>query len=265
MYITYKNGSEYLLDYDEAAHSYKVEGIKVPSVTRVVDGCFPKYLVDWALSIGEEEYHRVIDEALEIGNDTHKWIEYYINNQHAWDATDGLRLSNDLRSKETLDSVKAFIKWEREFKPQWIDAERKIYCDKYKYAGTVDAVAKINGRVCVIDFKTSKKIYKPYHLQVAAYAQAIKRIDGLGRWPLGIILRLDKETGEYEQKVFEPKDHFNTFKKCLELKQWSSLRIKNEKDKLEKKNKVVVTETMMDDERVRDAKANLYGGRWGLY
>ena len=109
-----------------------------------------------------------------------------------------------------------------------------MYCDKYKYAGTVDAVAKINGRVCVIDFKTSKKIYKPYHLQVTAYAQAIKRIDGLGRWPLGIILRLDKETGEYEQKVFEPKDHFNTFKKCLELRQWSSLRIKNDKGKLEK-------------------------------
>jgi len=229
MFITYKNGKEYNLDYDDEAHSYKVDGVKIPSVTRVVDACFPKHLVDWALSIGEEEYHRVIDEALEIGNDTHKWIEYYINNQHAWDVTDGLRLSNDLRSKETLDSVKAFIKWEREFKPQWIDAERKIYCDKYKYAGTVDAVAKINGRVCVIDFKTSKKIYKPYHLQVTAYAQAIKRIDGLRQWPLGIILRLDKETGEYQQKVFEPKDHFKTFVKCMELRQWSSVRIKEKK------------------------------------
>jgi len=255
MYITYKNGSEYLLDYDDAAHSYKVEGIKVPSVTRVVDGCFPKHLVDWALSIGEEEYHRVIDEALEIGNETHKCLESLVNGGPYLTGT----------SEGSCNSINAFDDWTLDFNPEWLDSERKIYCDKYKYAGTVDAVAKINGRVCVIDFKTSKKIYKPYHLQVTAYAQAIKRIDGLGRWPLGIILRLDKETGEYEQKVFEPKDHFNTFKKCLELKQWSSLRIKNEKDKLEKKNKVVVTETMMDDERVRDAKANLYGGRWGLY
>ena len=127
-----------------------------------------------------------------------------------------------------LKPVKAFLGWEEECKPEWIYAERKVYCDKYKYAGTVDAVAKINGRVCVIDFKTSKKIYKPYHLQVTAYAQAIKRMDGLRRWPLGIILRLDKETGKFEHKVFEPKHNFNTFKKCLELKQWSSLRIKNE-------------------------------------
>jgi len=234
VYITYKNGSEYLLDYDDAAHSYKVEGIKVPSVTRVVDGCFPKHLVDWALGIGEEEYHRIIDEALEIGNYTHKWIEDYIQTNSKYFPKSGLHYLGKLLHPQQYPSIDAFKKWRKEFNPEWIDSERKIYCDKYKYAGTVDAVAKINGRVCVIDFKTSKKIYKPYHLQVTAYAQAIKRIDGLGRWPLGMILRLDKETGEYEQKVFEPKDHFNVFKKCLELRQWSSLRIKNDKDKLEK-------------------------------
>ena len=218
MILSYKNGKEYDLEYDDKAHSYKVEGIKVPSVTRVVDGCFPKDLTHWALSIGQEEYDKVISEALEVGNDTHQWIEHYIKYGHACTEPE------DYISK----SVNAFLDWTTEYNPEWVDAERKIYCDKYKYAGTVDAVAKINGRVCVIDFKTSKKVYKPYHLQVTAYAQAIKRMDGLRRWPLGMILRLDKETGEFEQKVFEPKHNFNTFKKCLELKQWSSLRIKNE-------------------------------------
>ena len=212
MIISYKNGREYDLDYDDKAHSYKVDGIKVPSVTRVVDGCFPKNLTDWALSIGEEEYHKIIDEALEIGNYTHEWIENYINEQ-PFNAT-------------TNPSIDAFLRWETNCGVEFIDSERKIYCDRFKYAGTVDAVAKINGRVCVIDFKTSKKIYKPYHLQVAAYAQAIKRMAGLRQWPLGIILRLDKETGQYQQKVFEPKDHFKTFVKCMELRQWSSLRIK---------------------------------------
>lgn len=218
MILSYKNGKEYDLEYDDKAHSYKVEGVKVPSVTRVVDGCFPKDLTHWALSIGQEEYDKVISEALEIGNDTHQWIEDYINYGHACTEPE------DYISK----SVNAFLGWTTEYNPEWVDAERKVYCDKYKYAGTVDAVAKINGRIVVIDFKTSKKIYKPYHLQVTAYAQAIKRMDGLRRWPLGIILRLDKETGKFEQKVFEPKNNFNTFKKCLELKQWSSLRIKNE-------------------------------------
>jgi len=218
MIISYKNGKEYDLEYDDKAHSYKVEGVKVPSVTRVVDGCFPKDLTHWALSIGQEEYDKVINDALEIGNDTHQWIEHYIKYGHACTEPE------DYISK----SVNAFLDWTTEYNPEWVDAERKVYCDKYKYAGTVDAVAKINDRVCVIDFKTSKKVYKPYHLQVTAYAQAIKRMDGLRRWPLGIILRLDKETGKFEHKVFEPKHNFDTFKKCLELKQWSSLRIKNE-------------------------------------
>jgi len=218
MILSYKNGKEYDLEYDDKAHSYKVEGVKVPSVTRVVDGCFPKDLTHWALSIGQEEYDKVINDALEIGNDTHQWIEHYIKYGHACTEPE------DYISK----SVNAFLDWTTEYNPEWVDAERKVYCDKYKYAGTVDAVAKINDRVCVIDFKTSKKVYKPYHLQVTAYAQAIKRMDGLRRWPLGIILRLDKETGKFEHKVFEPKHNFDTFKKCLELKQWSSLRIKNE-------------------------------------
>lgn len=218
MFITYKNGKEYSLDYDDKAHSYKVDDVKVPSVTRIIDACFPKNLTDWALNVGGEEYHRVIDEALEIGNDTHQWIEDYINYGHA--CTD---LNED---HHIFKPVKAFLEWVEKYEPKWIDAERKIYCDKHKYAGTVDAVAKINGRVCVIDFKTSKKIYKPYHLQISAYAQAIRRIDGLRQWPLGIILRLDKETGLFQQKVFEPKDHFKTFIKCMELRQWSSIRIK---------------------------------------
>ena len=221
MFITYKNGKEYSLDYDDKAHSYKVDDVKVPSVTKIIDACFPKNLTDWALNVGEEEYRRVIDEALEVGNDTHQWIEDYINFGHACEDTDGLWRCNHI-----LKPVKAFLGWTEEYKPEWIDAERKIYCDKHKYAGTVDAVAKINGRVCVIDFKTSKKIYKPYHLQISAYAQAIRRIDGLRQWPLGIILRLDKETGLFQQKVFEPKDHFKTFIKCMELRQWSSIRIK---------------------------------------
>ena len=227
MYISYKNGKEYLLEYDDIAHTYKVNDVKIPSVTRIIDACFEKNLTNWAISIGDVEYHRIIAEALEIGNYTHEWIEEYIYTGRCIFNEEGPGNNN---------SIEAFLEWEEKYEPEWLSSERKVYCDKYKYAGTVDAVAKINGRVCVIDFKTSKKIYKPYHLQVTAYAQAIKRIDGLRQWPLGIILRLDKETGKYEQKVFEPKDHFNVFKKCLELRQWSSLRIKNDKDKLEKTN-----------------------------
>tara|TARA_R100001015_G_C4634250_1_gene200430 strand:- start:3160 stop:3855 length:696 start_codon:yes stop_codon:yes gene_type:complete len=225
--ITYKNGKDYVLDYDDEAHSYKVDGFKVPSVTKIVDGCFPKNLTEWALSVGQDQYNFITEQALDIGNETHEWIEQVINRDaetEVWETK-----IPDTETQHAARCKKAFIDWQFKTKPEWIDSERKIYCDKHRYAGTVDAVARINDRICVIDFKTSKKIYKPYHLQVSAYAQAIKRVDGLKKWPLGIILRLDKQTGEYQQKVFEPKDHFNTFLKCMELKSWSSIRIKEVK------------------------------------
>ena len=49
MQIVYKDGSEFKLEYDDEKHSYIVDGNKIPSVTKVIDSCFPKYLVDWAI------------------------------------------------------------------------------------------------------------------------------------------------------------------------------------------------------------------------
>ena len=109
MFITYKNGKEYSLDYDEDAHSYKVDGVKVPSVTRIVDACFPKNLTDWAVSLGEEEYHRILDEALDIGNYTHEWIEKYITN-------------NGKNSDPYNCSTDAFLIWEKNHNVEWIDS-----------------------------------------------------------------------------------------------------------------------------------------------
>ena len=42
---------------------------------------------------------------------------------------------------------------------------------------------------------------------------------------MGIILRLDKETGEFQEKRFDPKAHVDTFFKCVELKNWNTARI----------------------------------------
>ena len=82
----------------------------------------------------------------------------------------------------------------------------------------------VDGKLCVIDFKTSKKVYKSYHLQVTAYAIAMQMMLG-GDLPMGIILRLDKETGEFQEKRFDPQAHVDTFFKCVELKNWNTARI----------------------------------------
>jgi hypothetical protein len=61
----------------------------------------------------------------------------------------------------------------------------------------VDATATVNDEYCVIDFKTSKAIYAPYHLQCAAYARAIEDMTGK-EIDKAYVLRFDKESGDFE-------------------------------------------------------------------
>ena len=262
MVVTYKDGREFQLIFDAAMHSYKVDGEKVPSVTKVIDACFPKHLTDWAVAEGADFFkaslepyrlapteeagtfmlpakvvnhiskgiqtaYKVIGtEAAEIGTIVHNWIEsaieYKMKGGKAPKVPKGDKIGN---------CIKAYKDWSRERNPTWLAAEQKIYYHDPGgvncYAGTVDAVAEVDGKLCVIDFKTSKKIYKPYHLQVAAYAQAISMQDQIDM-PMGMILRLDKETGTFQEKLFDPKPHIHMFFHCLDLKAWNTARIKHE-------------------------------------
>lgn len=54
-----------------------------------------------------------------------------------------------------------------------IDVEERVICRKYKYAGRVDMIAEIDGKVTIVDLKRNPDpTKKQYHLQVAAYAMA---------------------------------------------------------------------------------------------
>ena len=68
--------------------------------------------------------------------------------------------------------------------------ERRIVNYDHRYAGTVDAIALIGGKLGVLDIKTSQAIYHDYCLQTSAYVDALKsQFENLTtRW----ILRIDQ-------------------------------------------------------------------------
>ena len=47
--------------------------------------------------------------------------------------------------------------------------EKRVVNFNERYAGTIDALALINGRFGILDIKTSQAIYRDYNLQTAAY------------------------------------------------------------------------------------------------
>jgi len=101
------------------------------------------------------------------------------------------------QQKEGQKAVAAFRSWVSENDVERHCAEQKVYHRTHKYAGTVDAVATINGEYSVIDWKTSKAVYPEYYLQVAAYAKALEDMEGR---PVdsAYILRCDKKTGKFQ-------------------------------------------------------------------
>ena len=69
--------------------------------------------------------------------------------------------------------------------------ETKIMSRKHGYAGTIDVLAEVDGRLGVLDIKTSYAIWRDYGIQTAAYVEALhedKNMPRLARW----ILRLDQ-------------------------------------------------------------------------
>jgi CRISPR/Cas system-associated exonuclease Cas4 (RecB family) len=131
-------------------------------------------------------------DAINIGNITHEWVEAAIN----W-KLEGGNIPKMPKQEEAVNAIDAFKDWVSQNVVEWKSSEEKLFNRKYRYAGTVDARAIINGEYCVIDWKTSKAVYPEYHLQVAAYAKAVEDIHGI---PVDAtyILRCDKATGRFE-------------------------------------------------------------------
>tara|TARA_E500000305_G_scaffold81562_1_gene67377 strand:+ start:1047 stop:1928 length:882 start_codon:yes stop_codon:yes gene_type:complete len=84
---------------------------------------------------------------------------------------------------EIADYVKHYAQWLKESKVEILDSEFVAVSDRYGYAGQVDAIAKVDGKMTLLDYKTqdvktdSKGNLKPNYYdswlwQLAAYKNA---------------------------------------------------------------------------------------------
>ena len=78
--------------------------------------------------------------------------------------------------RELQSAVDAFQELQKTrgiaFHPEFI--ERSIWSSVNRYAGTIDALASIDGKFGVLDIKTSTGFYPEYNLQTAAYVAALR-------------------------------------------------------------------------------------------
>lgn len=183
---------------------YDYKGIGVPRVTRILDQCVNKeFLIQWAAKLGKQKYFYEKNKATTIGSRTHELIEEYLTTGR-FNENIFYKIPPSLKKNVSI-AFNNFKEWMNGlanngfFISDIIAMEKVVTCPYF--GGTVDCICRINGKVYLVDFKTSKKISPEYLLQVAAYTWIINsgyvenlpKIDGIG------IIRVDKETkGKYE-------------------------------------------------------------------
>ena len=144
------------------------EGNKYPSITTVLSVKNKKGLFEWRKRVGDDVANYVARKAANRGTSVHHMCEDYINND----------FDEEKHKKKFLPYV--LFNQLRESVLQKIDniyaQECGLYSDKYKVAGRVDCIAEYDGKLSIIDFKTSSKERsddwnESYYIQASAYAE----------------------------------------------------------------------------------------------
>lgn len=135
-------------------------------------------------------------DAADIGTLTHAWIEAHIN---------GKEVSLSSLPDAAQRAVNGFLAWEKANQVEYIKTEQTFFHCGLDYAGTADCVAKVNGELTMLDWKTAKGIYANYVIQDWLYALADESQHGDRLYRQVIIGRFGKD-GTWEAPIFKRND-----------------------------------------------------------
>lgn len=160
-------------------------GKRYPSVTTITGLLSKQSIIEWRKRVGEEEANRISTRAAKRGTKIHSLCESYLNNES---------VEPDFFHKEMWDTIVPELR-----KINNVHClETPLYSDHLQVAGTVDCIAEYEGKLAVIDFKTSKRIkdrddIHGYFMQCAAYAVAFEERTGIPVSKLVVIMGVDDE------------------------------------------------------------------------
>jgi hypothetical protein len=177
-------------------HYYKIDGVKADGVTTLLGGGMPKpALPNWAAKSVAEHVADNLDAVLgmkDMGRDAIvnalKGIPWSKAREAAAKGTEVHAIAAELihgRMVEVPDyiagHVEGYVKFLDKYKVEPILVESVIGHRKWRYCGSLDMVARINGTVAIADIKTSGSgIYAETSYQLAAYRYAETYLDDSG-------------------------------------------------------------------------------------
>jgi hypothetical protein len=182
------------------------EGTKYPSITTVLSVLSRQGIMEWRRRVGAEVANSISTKAARRGTNVHSMCEDLINNK--------LDLKKFLPvDVEMFKTIEPIINE----KIDRIHAqESTLYSDYLGVAGRVDVIAEWEGRLSVIDFKTSSKPKKKewissYFQQTSAYAVMFEERTGIPVDQVVVLIAVDNST---PQIYIEKRD--NHIQDCID-------------------------------------------------
>lgn len=200
------------INIDGKRHYVTPSGNKYTSATTVISNNPKKVEIinKWRERVGREEANRICSYSTNRGNKYHKLVENYLNNKHdpnlykdyplIW-----IMFNSSLKILDNINNI--YLQ------------EAALYSDYLKIAGRVDCIAEYNGKLSIIDFKTSAEEKKEeylydYYVQEITYACMLQERYGLKVEQLVTIVAC--ENGDVQVSIVPPKkEYFITLQKYL--------------------------------------------------
>jgi hypothetical protein len=192
---------------------YQVEdggdaGQTFPSITRVLAAKPNPGILAWRKRVGETEANRVSREATTRGTSVHALAEAYLDN--TLDESAPITLT-------VFELWRTLRPWIAEHVTTLHAQEQDIYSTRLRVAGRMDALATVDDKLTVIDFKTSSKPKSREHIgnyfvQSTFYALAV--YERTGRKVEQIVIPI---VSPERLQVFTttPTEHFSALKDAI--------------------------------------------------
>lgn len=199
----------------QAHIQYKLkDGTIVPGVTTVLKILNKPDLIDWAWRCGREgiDYREVRDNASDIGTLAHYLITCHLKGE----VPDTSEYSSEQMEK-AKNCLAKYVRWEKKHALTPVMMETPLVSEEFRYGGTLDLLAELDGEFALIDFKTGRSFYPDMLYQLAAYWKLLEEQG----WPVSSarILRIGTDEDEdFEESVSTSLDNeWQIFTHCLEI------------------------------------------------
>ena len=179
-----------LIEKDDGHYYQTPSGAIYPSITTMLQKTQPlekqQSLQNWREQEIASDY--IAEEAAIVGSETHKLIENYLNSEEIFEK---FRLLSEAHFNNLLPFVNKINDIH--------GIELRLYSDKMKLAGTSDCIAKYDGTLSVIDYKTKRSNQREewltdHFIQATSYGAMFKELTGIKAEQIVILVSSEKNT-----------------------------------------------------------------------